>query len=369
MKNLKLKKLKIKRVKLPSKISNPLRKGSITVDKVNEAIKSVSNITNDTVSDHREDILSTARKFIYPLQHSKHKFVRLSVGIALIVLVSFFAYCSIELYALQTTSGFLYRVTEVIPFPVAKEGGRWISYNSYLFELRRNMHYYITQQQASFSTKDGKNQLTTLKQQAMKRVVNDSYVSTLADKNDIKVSGIEISSAISTVRQQNKLGNSDQVLSNVLNEYWGWNINDFRRELGIELLSQKVATKLDANTTNQANSVVSLLNSGQDFASVASKYSQDSSTASNGGQYGSDITLNNPNISPIVINKLFSMQPGQVSGVINSGTNLEILKLISKTGNSVKAAHIQFNIQPIANYTQSLKSSNKPSIFINVSLN
>lgn len=369
MKNSKLKKLKIKKIKVSKKISNPLKKRVISIDKVNEAIKNAPNITNDTLSEHREDILSAARKFIYPLQHSKHRFVRLSIGIAIIVLVSFFAYCSIELYALQSTSGFLYRVTEIVPFPVAREDGRWISYNSYLFELRRNMHYYITQQQSNFSGKDGKNQLNSLKQQAMERVIEDTYVQILASENNINVSGKDISDAINIVKEQNKLGNSDQVLNNVLNEYWGWNENDFRRELGIELLSQKVADKLDTSTTKQAKMVLGLIDSGQDFSKLASTYSQDTSTSSNGGQYSTDITLNNTNISPVIINQLFKMQPGQVSPLIDDGTSLEILKLISKTGNSVKAAHIQFNIQPIDNFTKSLKANYKPSIFINVSIN
>jgi len=366
MKNSKLKKLKINKVKLPKKINIPLKKQKVTLEKVNDAIKSAPNITNETISKHREDILGTARKFIYPLQHSKHRFVRLSVAIFSVVVLGFFVYCGVELYVMQSTDVFIYRVTEVIPFPVAKEGGRWISYYSYLFELRRNMHYYITQQQANFSTKDGKNQLNSLKKQSMQRVIQDAYISDLANKNNVSVNSLDIDKSINLVKQQNKLGSSDQVLNNVLSEYWGWNQRDFRTELGLELLSQKVVAKLDVDAYSKANNAIEQLNSGKSFGDVASQFSDDKSTSSNGGQYPNSITMNDSSISPVVINELFNMSLGKTSGIVNTGTALEILNLLGKSGGAVQAAHIQINLKSISSLTDSLQSSNKPSVFIGV---
>ena len=368
MKSSQLKKLKINKLKVSEKMKNPLKKQRVTLEKVNDAIKSAPNITNETISKHREDILGTARKFIYPLQHSKHRFVRYSVAIFSSVILAFFVYCVVELYVLQSTDVFIYRVSEVIPFPVAKEGGRWISYYSYLFELKRNMHYYITQQQASFTTKDGKNQLNALKKQAMQRIIDDAYISDLANKNGVSVSGADIDNAISLVRQQNKLGSSDQVLNNVLSEYWGWSQGDFRRELGLELLSQKVVASLDSGANASAANVLSLLSSGQSFSDLASKYSQDQATASNGGQYPNSISLNDSTIPPAVIKQLFSMNTNQTSGIVNTGKTLEILKLLGKTGDSVQAAHIQINLHSINDYISPLKAKNKPNIYINASL-
>jgi hypothetical protein len=37
------------------------------------ADESVARITNETVAEAREDVLRGARKFIYPLSHSKHR--------------------------------------------------------------------------------------------------------------------------------------------------------------------------------------------------------------------------------------------------------------------------------------------------------
>jgi hypothetical protein len=214
----------------------------------------VPRITNETVAEHREEVLSSARKYIYPLRHSKHRVVRISILLLIIVVVGFFAYCGIALYKLQSTSSFIYGVTQVIPFPVAKAGPSWVSYESYLFELRRNMHYYQTQQFANFSTANGKTQLTRLKQQAMAQVVQNAYVKELAGKNHVTVSSQAVNNEVALVRSENRLGSSQSVFNDVLDQFWGWNQADFERELKQQLLQQAVVVKLDTATTSRAQS-------------------------------------------------------------------------------------------------------------------
>ena len=104
-------------------------KGEAEQPAANEA---APRITNTTVAEHREEVLSSARKYIYPLQHSKHKIVLWSVSIFIITLVAFSAYCTAALYKLQSTSTFLYKVTEVIPFPIARIGNDFVAYENSL---------------------------------------------------------------------------------------------------------------------------------------------------------------------------------------------------------------------------------------------
>ncbi|HUA13232.1 MAG TPA: hypothetical protein VL989_01905, partial [Candidatus Sulfotelmatobacter sp.] len=137
------KKQKRKKLKLPRPNISSFRRKKSVEEKVSDAISDVPRITNETVTEHREDVLSSARKYIYPLQHSKHRIVRNSIAIFFLVIVLFLGICSLDLYVFQGNSGFIYDVTTVVPFPVGKTGGGWISYESYLFELRRDMHYYV----------------------------------------------------------------------------------------------------------------------------------------------------------------------------------------------------------------------------------
>jgi parvulin-like peptidyl-prolyl isomerase len=326
----------------------------------------VPRITNETVGEHREEVLAGARKYIYPLQHSKRHIVRISIGLLLGVLVIFLALVSLDLYKFQGTSGFVYGVTKVVPFPVAKSGGHWIRYESYLFELRRNMHYYVSQQASNFKTKDGKTQLQRLKQQALAQVTQDQYVKELAKENDVTVTDKQVTDELTMVRTENRLGGSDRAFHEVLGEFWGWNETDFRRELKQQLLTQAVVAKLDTATNARARSALVQLRHGADFAALAGQVSDDTATKGNGGQYPAAITLNDLNVPPAVTAQLFHMNPGQVSGVVNTGYTLDILKLIDRTGSSVHAADIQFNFQLITTYTKPLQAKQPTHYYISV---
>jgi parvulin-like peptidyl-prolyl isomerase len=335
-----------------------------TEQRVAEALSNVPRITNETVAEHREDVLKSARKYIYPLQHSKHKVVRISLGLLVAVVILFFAYCGLALYKFQSTNGFIYGVSRVIPFPVAKVGPRWISYESYLFELRRNMHYYQTQQQANFSTKDGKVQLTRIKQQALAQVTQDANVKELAEKNHVSVTNQEVDNQVTLVRSQNRLGSNDRVFKDVLTQFWGWSEADFRRELRQQLLQQALVTKLDTTATIRATGVLTRLQTGADFATLAASSSDDPSTKSNGGQYAAALTQTDRDTAPQITSELFSLKPGQSSPIINTGYTLEILKVIDRSGSSLHAAHIQFTLQPITAYTKPLIANQKQHTYI-----
>src|SRR6185437_2535543 len=178
-------------------------------------------VTNETVAARREEVLGSARKYIYPLGAPKHRVIKWSIGILAAAVIVFMSFCLLDLYKLQSTSSFIYGVTQVIPFPVALVGNhQFVSYNDYLFELRRYMHYYQTQQHADFNTKDGKKQLNVFQRRSMDQAIQNAYVQQLADDHHVSVSESDIDNAITLVRSQNRLGASDEVFQSVLNEFW-----------------------------------------------------------------------------------------------------------------------------------------------------
>ncbi|MEO6513188.1 MAG: SurA N-terminal domain-containing protein [Candidatus Saccharimonadales bacterium] len=323
-------------------------------------------ITNDTVAAHREEVLSSARKYIYPLQHSKHRVVKISVSLLIAAIIGFFVYFGLALYKFQSTSGFVYAVTQVIPFPVAKAGSSYVSYNSYLFELRHYIHYYQTQQQVDFSSKSGKEQLAEFKKRSMNKVLQVAYAKQLAKEHGVSVSNKEVDNEIALVRSQNRLGGSDQVFRDVLNEFWGWSVTDFRRELRDELLEQKVVTTMDTKTHDKANDAYAALQSGADFGETAKKYSEDVSTAPAGGVYPISIDRTNRDIAPQLVSALFVLNQNEYSPIINTGYRLEIVKVTQITGDKVQAAHIAVNFKDISYYTDQQQTNTKPRRFISV---
>lgn len=352
---------KIKRIT----IKRPMKRRKDTDQRVKEAFANVPKITNETVAEHREDVLKGARKYIYPLKHSRRRAVTISSSIFITAIVIFMAYVGVSLYRLQSTSGFLYGVTKVIPFPVAKTGSSWVSYNSYLFELRRYTHYYETQQGADFNGND-KAQFENYKKQAMQQVIDDARVKQLAKQNGVRITDRQVQNQVELVRSQNRLGTSQQEFEEVLNEFWGWNVNDFKRSLKQQMLAQAVVAKLDTQTTAQANDALQKIRGGADFAALASQVSQDQGTKANGGRYNNPVERGSSDVSSAVLNELFKLQPGQTSAVINTGFSLEIVKVDAIEDDKIKASHISFDLKPISEYLAPLQKQQSPHRYINV---
>lgn len=317
-------------------------------------VEEVPRITNETIAVHREEVLKGARKYIYPLQHSKHRIIVVTATLAAVTVIAFLIYCVIGLYKFQQHNTFLYRVTQVIPLPIARVQGSFVEYENYLFELRHYVHYYQNQLQQDFSGEE-RQQLVEYRKQALEDVINQAYVKKLAKQHKVTVSDKEVTERIAEVRNQNRLGNNDKVFADVLREYWGWSVADFKRSLKQQILEEKVMAKLDTEATQKAEAAVARLNAGEDFAAVAKELSEDTVSKPNGGDYGFGITKSNPNIPPQVVSRLFQLQPGQHSAVINAGQTLEIVKTVQNDGTTVSAQHISFKLKDIGPYIDALK--------------
>lgn len=324
-----------------------------------------ARITNQTVAHHREEVLGRARKYIYPLQQSKHKLVIISITLFLVALIAFFSYCTLALYRFKSNSTFLYRVTQVIPFPVARIGSDFVEYENYLFEINHYTHYYRTQQGLDFNSAAGQQQLQEFKKRALAKVINDAYVSDLARQKGITVTDKEVEEQIAIVRNQNRLGASDKEFKGVLKDFWNWTESDFRRSLKSRLLAQKVVADLDTATQAKANTALEQLKKGKDFAALAFEVSEDPTTKESGGKFGSPIEKTNRDVNPSSVDALFKLKEGQYSGILNIGYGLEIIKNIKKDPDGkVQAAHIVFNFKDINEYTNDLKEKKKTRAYL-----
>lgn len=328
------------------------------------SLEGVPQITNETIAEHREEVLKGARKYIYPLQQSKHRIVLITVGIIVGATTSFLIYCGLSLYKYQQYNTFIYRVTQVVPFPVGRDGGRFISYENYLFELRHYVHYYENQLQSDFSTEGYKQQLENYRKQALEDVVNLAYIKDVASQNNIRVTDKEVSDRIALVRAQNRLGSNDKVFADVLRSYWGWSVNDFRRSLKDQILTEKVVAKLDTTATKKSQEALAQVKAGADFSAVAKQFSDDPGVANNNGDYGFRISRDNPNIPATVVAAMFRLKAGEVSEVINTGNSLEIIKVVENKGDFVTAQHITINFAKPSALLENAKKSKPVDLFI-----
>lgn len=332
----------------------------------------VPKITNESIAEHREQVLKGARKFIYPLQHSKRTIIMVTSSVMAVAIVSLLIYCSLALYKFYQYNTFIYRVTQVVPFPIARTGDKFISYENYLYELRHSVHYYESQQQRNFAGAD-RPQLVQFQKQALQEVIDNAYIKQLAAKNRISVSAREVDNRLNEVRAQNRLGGNNKVFEDVLRSYWGWSINDFKRSLKQQILSEKVTAALDNPAQRKAAAVVAQAKSGADFAALAKQYSDDPAAKTTGGDYGYAITKTNPNVPPEVVNALFNLNKNQVSDEIlaspvlaSQGPSLQIVKITGISGNSVTAQHIVINLKDIRGQIKVLKKQQPPRLYVDL---
>lgn len=355
-----------KREKIPGKsrkfLIHPIKNRKAKIELPEDG--SVPRITNETLAQHREEVLTGARRFIYPLQHSKHKIVIISSILSVLSIIGFLSYCLLSLYRFNDTSVFMYRVTQALPFPVARVGGDFVSYEEYLFELRHYIHYFEEQQSVDFSTKEGQQQLSEQRKRALDTVINNAFVNSIAEERVISVSDDEVTAQIDLLRRQNRLGATDEVLADVLQDYWGWTIEDFRRSIKQELLTIKVLQSLDDETKPKAEEALAKIKAGTDFAAVAQEYSNDELTKASGGEFGFLIDKNDRNIPAQTADALFELKAGEVSGLVDIGYGIEILKVIEVSGDKIKAAHIQFNRPSIDTFINELKADKKVRSYI-----
>jgi len=325
-----------------------------------------SRITNETVAEAREDVLLSARKIIYPLTHSKHRVVVTSSLLVLVALIAFTTYMLLSLYRYKSTSDFTYRVTQIVPFPVAKVGGSFVAYDNYLFELKRYIYYYNNVENIDFSNPVYKPQLDDQKKKILQRVVDQEYIRQIAIKKEITVSVEEIDARIETLKEQNRLGNNDKVFRDTLRDFYNWSENDFRRSIRNDILTSKVLAVIDTDARSKANTALDEIRKGVDFATVVAAYSDDERTRVSGGEIAGLIDPKDRNILSEQADALSGLKPGEVSEIINLGYGFEILKKLEDIDGQYRAAHILVTFKPIEESLNEEKALSKATAYIHL---
>ena len=164
-----------------------------------------SRITNETVAEHRERILAGGKRFKYPIQYTKHKLVVNAVLIGLTVLITFVVFSWWQLYKVQTTDEFFYRLTRALPLPAAKVDGEDVKYGDYLLNYKISETYLNTVERADQNKyADGassKSIYDFYKAQAMNNAVADAYARKIANEQHISISDQQVDQAIKNLLQ------------------------------------------------------------------------------------------------------------------------------------------------------------------------
>ena len=299
-------------------------------------------ITNETVAEQREIVLEGGKRFKYPLQHSKYKVVIISVALILLLLISFLTSSWMILYRRGSTSDYAYRISRIVPFPVAKVDGRYVSFEDYLFDLRSTVHFLRTQPQegVDIDSEEGAELLKDQKRRTLDKIKLDALAIKLADENGIKITDEEVDAQVRIIQEQGGIAESDEVFEDVLRDSYDWDLNDLKRAVRVQLIRQKLPKVLDTEAVSQAERALAELKSGEKFADVAEKYSDDNLTKNRGGLLG-QISKTNTDLPSEYVDAAFNLRPrAYTQELVETSVGLFIIRNNKTIESDVEVSHI-----------------------------
>jgi peptidyl-prolyl cis-trans isomerase SurA len=210
---------------------------------------------------------------------------------------------------------------------------------------------------------------------ALNQLIDKKLIDLKIKELDIKISDEEVRQAIDDVKKQNNLS-QDALVSALASQ--GLTFDQYRTQLReqmerLRLMSREVRSKIQVSEAEMkeyyesnrklfsdemfqarhiffalsdktpeadvkrimatAMSVLQQARSGADFGELAKKYSDDTSTAKDGGELG---TFKKGEMLPDIENALETMKPGEISNLVETKAGLHIIKLEKKFEKNAK---------------------------------
>lgn len=246
----------MKKIRLPRKKTEPVA-------------STASRITNETVAEHRERVLAGGRRFKYPVQYVKHRLVINTIFISLVAIVATFVLIWWQLYPSQNTSTFFYRITRVVPLPVASVDGRDVRYSDYLIGFRSQEHYLQNKEGVNLYSKENKKQLDWIKRQSLNDAVADAYAAKLADEKNIKITSAQIDDAILRQRQSRDGVTSKETYDAIILDHFNWSPGEAREVTARKLLRQEISFAIDDTALQLKDQTEKKLAVESDFEKVS----------------------------------------------------------------------------------------------------
>lgn len=324
-----------------------------------------SRITNETVAQHREQILAGGRKFKYPIQYEKHRLLINSIIVFFIAVLLSILILWWQLYLAQNTGNFFYRVTQLIPLSVATVDGHPVPYSDYLMEYRSSIHW-LQQKSRGFSTdsKDSNRQSEHFKRQSLNQAIENAYAQKLAREHNVTVSEKDIDDFIDqTIKNSSSRNLSRQSYEAVLSDSYGVSPDEYRQIVRYAITKQKVSFVVDTAAKKRAEAAMAELSANVNFDDVVVKYSNDSLAKLTKGDVGF-VPKNNQDQG--LAQAASKLQVGQTTTVLKGSDGYYIVKLLDINDSQVRYARIKISLTQFDTDLSSLKKAGKVDEYIKV---
>lgn len=286
------------------------------------------------------------------------------VGALVALVVVFIGVMAVGIYGYNWEDQFTSRVSKVVPFPAAMVNGRVIFYHTYLEQLAIVEKYQVEFKKTDFKSDEGKKILAQTRKDTMSRLIEDTLVSAEAAKLKVTVSSKDLTDYFNRLVTSN---GGEASFASVLKQYYGLTPAEFKEEIyKPRLLRQKVAEKfasdesVNAEAKAKAEEILVKVKAGEDFATLAKQYSQDT-TASAGGDLG--FFAKGKMVSEFE-NAAFALKVGEVSGLVKTVYGYHIIKVTEIRGAEIHAYHILIKTKDFNTWLVDAVKSAKTSVYI-----
>ena len=319
----------------------------------------------EKVEERREEVLAKGRKFKYPLQYTKHKLVINTILVAAVAVVAMVVAGWLALYQFQSTGEMMYRVTQVLPVPVAEVDGAKVRYSDYLMIYRSNLQTSEQQSGQLGNTEDDDLVRAEYKRTALEAAVEYTYAMKLGKELGLSVAEEEIDQAFDEHRKVGGVERSEEAFLKIVQDNFGMNRREYRRMLELTLMKAKVEQEIDETAQAVAAEVETMLNeNGGDMAAVAESLGEQVEYEATGQ------LVDNMNVDGGRSNKAMTLEPGQVSErfLSNNGDGYYFVKLVEKTETQVNYESIKVKFTTFAERVAQLYEEGKVKELIAVGL-
>jgi parvulin-like peptidyl-prolyl isomerase len=331
----------------------------------NEQSAAPSRITNETVAEHRERILAGGRRFKYPIQYARHRLVFNAIIVTVVALVAIAGIGWWQMYIVQNNSTFFYRVSRVLPLPVAAVDDETVRYGNYLMYLNSSIHYLEQSEHINTQSEDGKRQIDYVKRKSMDTAIADAYAEKRARELNIKVDDSRIDKVIDDDRNTANGRISQETYDASALSVLGWSPDEYRQDAKSKLIRQDVSYAIDSIALQRQQKATEILKADPDLDKAAVQL---------GGEGASKVVVGGSGLVPRTNRDgglsvaAASLEKGQVSGAIKTtnGDGYYFVRLLDKNDTQVSYSYLKIPLTAFTEQLATLKRDGKVKEYITI---
>lgn len=274
--------------------------------------------------------------------------------VSVVILIVFIALGWAQLYVWKDTSDIAYRITKILPLPVANIDGENAEYSDYLLYHRSSLAVLQSQGQA-----DQKDKVKFYQNQSINKALEVAYAKKLARENNITVDDKKVQDLIKKQQESSKL--SQSAYESVVKDNLHWSMDELKTAMKYTLLKQEVFFKIDKTANNLVSDIKKRLQEGKSLKDIATEMGDKV-------QPVFDLSVSTDNSDGGLTKAAMSLAKGKISGPIKtlSGDGYYFVMLNNIEGNTVNYSYVKVPLTEFNNQFNYLKNNNKVKYFISI---